>query len=65
MVPKLAALADANDAEFFDHLGPKDRAMLFSWDAARAVNAVSIRRIRGGRGSMSRLHGVRDSLGAF
>jgi DNA-binding MarR family transcriptional regulator len=28
MVPKLAALADANDAEFFDHLGPKDRAAL-------------------------------------
>jgi DNA-binding MarR family transcriptional regulator len=26
MVPKLAALADANDAEFFDHLAPKDRA---------------------------------------
>lgn len=28
MVPKLAALADANDAEFFDHLTPKDRAAL-------------------------------------
>ncbi len=28
MVPKVAALADANDAEFFDHLGPKDRAAL-------------------------------------
>jgi len=28
MVPRLAALADANDAEFFDHLGPKDRAAL-------------------------------------
>jgi len=28
MVPKLAALADANDAEFFDHLVPKDRAAL-------------------------------------
>lgn len=28
MVPKLAALADANDAEFFDHLAPKDRAAL-------------------------------------
>jgi DNA-binding MarR family transcriptional regulator len=28
MVPKLAALADANDAEFFDHLGPKGRAAL-------------------------------------
>src|ERR1700678_2480588 len=27
-VPKLAALADANDAEFFDHLRPKDRAAL-------------------------------------
>jgi hypothetical protein len=27
-VPKLAALADANDAEFFDHLAPKDRASL-------------------------------------
>ena len=30
MVPKLAALADANDAEFFDHLRPKDRAALLS-----------------------------------
>jgi DNA-binding MarR family transcriptional regulator len=28
MVPKLAALADANDAEFFDDLGPKERAAL-------------------------------------
>jgi len=28
MVPKLAALADTNDAEFFDHLTPKDRATL-------------------------------------
>jgi DNA-binding MarR family transcriptional regulator len=28
MVPKLAALADANDAEFFDHLTPKERAAL-------------------------------------
>jgi len=28
MVPKLAALADANDAEFFDHLPPKDRTAL-------------------------------------
>ncbi|HUN71929.1 MAG TPA: MarR family winged helix-turn-helix transcriptional regulator [Steroidobacteraceae bacterium] len=28
MVPKLAALADANDTEFFDHLGSKDRAAL-------------------------------------
>jgi DNA-binding MarR family transcriptional regulator len=28
MVPKLAALADANDAEFFDHLAPKDRAAM-------------------------------------
>src|SRR5271170_4954611 len=28
MVPKLAALADTNDAEFFDHLAPKDRAAL-------------------------------------
>ncbi|MEJ0007968.1 MAG: MarR family winged helix-turn-helix transcriptional regulator [Steroidobacteraceae bacterium] len=28
MVPKLAALADANDAEFFDHLAPKARAAL-------------------------------------
>jgi DNA-binding MarR family transcriptional regulator len=28
LVPKLAALADANDAEFFDHLAPKDRAKL-------------------------------------
>ena len=29
LVPKLAALADANDAEFFDHLTSKDRAALF------------------------------------
>jgi DNA-binding MarR family transcriptional regulator len=28
LVPDLAALADANDAEFFDYLGPKDRAAL-------------------------------------
>jgi DNA-binding MarR family transcriptional regulator len=28
LVPDLAALADANDAEFFDHLSPKDRAAL-------------------------------------
>jgi len=28
LVPKLAALADANDAEFFDHLRSKDRAAL-------------------------------------
>jgi DNA-binding MarR family transcriptional regulator len=28
LVPKLAALADANDAEFFDHLTAKDRASL-------------------------------------
>lgn len=28
LVPKLAALADANDAEFFDHLSPKERAKL-------------------------------------
>ncbi len=28
IVPKLAALADANDAEFFDHLPPKDRSAL-------------------------------------
>jgi len=28
LVPKLAALADANDAEFFDHLTPKERASL-------------------------------------
>jgi DNA-binding MarR family transcriptional regulator len=28
MVPELAALADANDAEFFDHLAPNDRAVL-------------------------------------
>jgi DNA-binding MarR family transcriptional regulator len=28
MVPKLAALADANDVEFFDQLTPKDRAAL-------------------------------------
>lgn len=28
LVPELAALADANDAEFFDHLTSKDRAAL-------------------------------------
>jgi DNA-binding MarR family transcriptional regulator len=28
LVPRLAALADANDAEFFDHLSAKDRAAL-------------------------------------
>jgi DNA-binding MarR family transcriptional regulator len=28
LVPKLAALADANDAEFFNHLSTKDRAAL-------------------------------------
>jgi DNA-binding MarR family transcriptional regulator len=28
LVPKLAALADANDAEFFDHLSPDRRAGL-------------------------------------
>jgi DNA-binding MarR family transcriptional regulator len=28
LVPELAALADANDAEFFDHLPPRDRAAL-------------------------------------
>jgi DNA-binding MarR family transcriptional regulator len=28
LAPALAALADANDAEFFDHLAPKDRASL-------------------------------------
>ncbi|WP_425450176.1 MarR family winged helix-turn-helix transcriptional regulator [Virgifigura deserti] len=28
LVPELAALADANDAEFFDHLRSKDRAAL-------------------------------------
>lgn len=28
LVPKLAALADANDAEVFDHLSEKDRAAL-------------------------------------
>jgi DNA-binding MarR family transcriptional regulator len=28
LVPELAALADTNDAEFFDHLVPKDRAAL-------------------------------------
>jgi DNA-binding MarR family transcriptional regulator len=28
MVPKLATLADSNDAEFFDHLAPKQRAAL-------------------------------------
>ena len=28
LVPELAALADANDAEFFDHLAPKDREAL-------------------------------------
>jgi DNA-binding MarR family transcriptional regulator len=28
LVPELAALADVNDAEFFDHLAPEDRAAL-------------------------------------
>jgi DNA-binding MarR family transcriptional regulator len=28
LVPKLAGLADANDAEFFDHLAPEDHAAL-------------------------------------
>jgi DNA-binding MarR family transcriptional regulator len=28
LVPELATLADANDAEFFDHLAPKDCAAL-------------------------------------
>ena len=28
LVPELAATADANDAEFFDHLVPEDRAAL-------------------------------------
>jgi len=28
LVPQLAALADANDSEFFDHLAPKDRVAL-------------------------------------
>jgi MarR family transcriptional regulator, lower aerobic nicotinate degradation pathway regulator len=28
LVPKLAALADGNDAEFFDHLSPDDRKRL-------------------------------------
>jgi hypothetical protein len=28
IVPQLAALADANDKEFFDRLAPKDRAAL-------------------------------------
>jgi DNA-binding MarR family transcriptional regulator len=29
LVPALAALADVNDAEFFDHLAPGDHAALF------------------------------------
>ncbi|MGV3634557.1 MAG: MarR family winged helix-turn-helix transcriptional regulator [Pseudorhodoplanes sp.] len=28
LVPKLAAIADRNDAEFFDHLAPKERAVV-------------------------------------
>jgi DNA-binding MarR family transcriptional regulator len=28
LVPELAALADRNDAEFFDHIRPKDRSVL-------------------------------------
>lgn len=28
LVPELAALADQNDAEFFDHLSPEDRASM-------------------------------------
>ena len=30
LVPKLAALADANDSEFFDHLTAKERASLLN-----------------------------------
>jgi DNA-binding MarR family transcriptional regulator len=29
LTPALAALADANDAQFFDHLAPEDRVALF------------------------------------
>ena len=39
LVPKLAALADANDAEFFDHLTSKDRAALL-----RALQEIVERR---------------------
>jgi DNA-binding MarR family transcriptional regulator len=28
LLPKLAAIADRNDAEFFDHLAPKERAVI-------------------------------------
>lgn len=28
LVPKLAAIADRNDAEFFDHLAPRERAVI-------------------------------------
>lgn len=31
LVPKLAALADANDAEFFGHLSGEQRAKLLEW----------------------------------
>lgn len=31
LVPKLAALADANDAEFFGHLSSEQRAKLLEW----------------------------------
>lgn len=39
LVPDLAALADANDAEFFAHLAPKDRAAL-----ARILKGIVKRR---------------------
>jgi DNA-binding MarR family transcriptional regulator len=46
LVPKLAALADANDAEFFDHLAPKERAALLRILRAivetRGLNAMPI-----------------------
>ena len=39
LVPKLSALADQNDAEFFDHLTPEDRATV-----ERVLKAVVERR---------------------
>jgi DNA-binding MarR family transcriptional regulator len=46
LVPKLAALADVNDAEFFDHLTSKDRASLLrilrEIVAKRALKALPV-----------------------
>jgi DNA-binding MarR family transcriptional regulator len=46
LVPVLAALADANDAAFFDHLAPQDRATLLrilqGIVEKRGLNAVPV-----------------------